>query len=263
MTKHIEGGSRHQGDARTADLSNWRESDEAFFKCLNNFAGDLRNLAHEWEQRLPLREVMLPEDYVRGRVCLALAVRKPRSRAMQLNGGVPVGLNVNRAKAHSLYCDVEGANTLDGENQKIVLLPIGKPIEDQKGAISVVIKISMSAQILKKFDGSGECFSYLSIFNGTFHSLSVVGDGQCDIAFINAASAVEPSPAVIQRPAKVADCIASKQGNFIGDDAAIDAILHDAGLTLTFYQGKISVVFDKGVMDGLEVIDLLIGPLNF
>ncbi len=238
---------------------NWEGLSEVFHSLASSFA----EISNKWENRLIFNEIVLPEDYFSGRVQIALNVIV--SMPFDRDGVSDAITDNNVAKSHPPSEKFPGSHLSDSENEQVVLLPIGEPINNEDGSVSVVTKVCMAADhICNELSRRRKRLTYRSLQSGVFSTFPVIADWQSRLVFTEWVNgAIQTCPAVVQCAPKVSNDVSDAERDFDGSHLKPDKIVAGAfTCALSFYEGNLSVSLLEPFVDRFEIVDVLVGPFN-
>ncbi len=238
---------------------------ESFFEGFDRLRAGFVKITESWDHRLAFDEVVRAKNYFNGRFALA-AELSIDIRGQDWRCFVAVNYEFADAKSRERYAMCcEAACT---QHDHVVFVPVREFVQSDQGPIPSVGEIAVRFYRIPKyrlgpFDGP----AYRSLFNGFQKSLPIICDGHRLLGWSPWAVMGGPNqahPSIVQRSAKVGDCIAGKHQNNCRDwFTCADAINISALLGVVFRAGRVGLTAAKGDDMTIQFVNQFAGPFDF
>ena len=254
-------GSR-QADAQSNDyLGVWiGDCPEAErLKRLDRLQREFRELNQRWDNRLVLERCSFAEEYSRGRLSLAVYLKRIR----RSNGG-------ENAFAYDTECQifedvvvlhffrVDSSNALICENwnQQPVFVEIVQVPHGPKTNVASFVRLYLVRDERRDVWGG---LLYTSVLNGGYKFLPRFCHRESDFAIRSADNFYRH---VVKGGSEIVDRVSDNEGGIFWRHAPDEAQDVVSGIRLSIDQQTAEVSVKEGFENLLEVLDVVIGPLN-
>jgi len=234
--------------------------------CLNDSRDQLRKLIQRWDNRLTLENLSPLEDYVKGRLSMALNVHFGATRdctefSLPTNNhpsdleGIPILV---------FSADVAKFRDRDHWNQHSVLIDDVQAVKGPQGVIRSVVRLYRLDDQIHDIGADIGPRSLFFTLQGAYHFLLVNPNGKRGV---RVGSATAPSHNIkgqmIEGASQIVGTVANYQSDIIGERLR-DLKLQDIESRLSIFLDTkaVEVCLKKSAQDCHQLADVMLGPFD-